>query len=66
MMKFFKKKKHIDYSAENLAVPEVFVDDDEKKTESINDTDSDEDKSEVVFDNLAVPEINIKRRKHKT
>lgn len=74
MKNFFKKKKHIDYSAENLAVPEVFVDDDEqtqevqeslRKNDSENDSVSDDEKDEVIFDNLAVPEINIRRKRRK-
>ena len=53
-----KDKKHkIDYFSENLAVPEIHVDS--------ADEASDNDIDEMVFDNLAIPEIKIRHKKNK-
>ena len=52
-----KDKKHkIDYFSENLAVPEIHV-------ESADEASDNGD--EMVFDNLAIPEIKIRHKKNK-
>ena len=47
-----KKNKHLDCYTDNLAFPEVHVED-------VNS------ESGVIFDNLAIPEIKIKSKKRK-
>mgnify|MGYP006939731604 CR=1 FL=1 len=56
-----KKNKHLDCYTDNLAFPEVHVED--VKTE--NDETENDDETGVVFDNLAIPEIKINPRKKK-
>ena len=56
-----KKNKHIDCYTDNLAFPEVHVED--VKTE--NDENENNSESGVIFDNLAIPEIKIKPKKRK-
>lgn len=51
-----KKNKHLDCYTDNLAFPEVHVED--VKTE--HDENENDDESGVIFDNLAIPEIKIK------
>ena len=53
-----KKNKHLDCYTDNLAFPEVHVED--VKTE--NDENENNSESGVIFDNLAIPEIKIKSR----
>ncbi len=55
-----KDKKHkLEFFSENLAVPEVHVDDPENdKPEEDDELHSE---GEFVYDNLAVPEINLKK-----
>lgn len=48
-----KKNKHLDCYTDNLAFPEVHVED--VKTE--NDENENNSESGVIFDNLAIPEI---------
>ena len=50
-----KKNKHLDCYTDNLAFPEVHVED--VKTE--NDENENNSESGVIFDNLAIPEIKI-------
>ena len=50
-----KKNKHLDCYTDNLAFPEVHVED--VKTE--HDENENDDGSGVIFDNLAIPEIKI-------
>lgn len=54
-----KKNKHLDCYTDNLAFPEVRVED--VKTE--NDENENNSESGVIFDNLAIPEIKIKPQK---
>lgn len=54
-----KKNKHLDCYTDNLAFPEVHVED--VKTE--NDENENNSESGVIFDNLAIPEIKIKPQK---
>ncbi len=54
-----KKNKHLDCYTDNLAFPEVHVED--VKTE--NDDNENNSESGVIFDNLAIPEIKIKSKK---
>lgn len=56
-----KKNKHLDCYTDNLAFPEVHVED--VKTE--NDENENDDGSGVIFDNLAIPEIKINTKKKK-
>lgn len=56
-----KKNKHLDCYTDNLAFPEVHVED--VKTE--NDENENDDGSGVIFDNLAIPEIKINPKKKK-
>lgn len=56
-----KKNKHLDCYTDNLAFPEVHVED--VKTE--HDENENDDGSGVVFDNLAIPEIKINPKKKK-
>lgn len=56
-----KKNKHLDCYTDNLAFPEVHVED--VKTE--NDENENNSESGVIFDNLAIPEIKIKSKKGK-
>lgn len=56
-----KKNKHLDCYTDNLAFPEVHVED--VKTE--NDENENNNESGVIFDNLAIPEIKIKPKKRK-
>lgn len=56
-----KKNKHLDCYTDNLAFPEVHVED--VKTE--NDETESDDETGVIFDNLAIPEIKINPRKKK-
>lgn len=56
-----KKNKHLDCYTDNLAFPEVHVED--VKTE--HDENENDDESGVIFDNLAIPEIKIKSKKRK-
>lgn len=56
-----KKKKHLDCYTDNLAFPEVHVED--VKTES--DENENDDETGVIFDNLAIPEIKINPKKKK-
>ena len=51
-----KKNKHLDCYTDNLAFPEVHVED--VKTE--NDENENNNESGVIFDNLAIPEIKNK------
>lgn len=51
-----KKNKHLDCYTDNLAFPEVHVED--VKTE--NDENENNSESGVIFDNLAIPEIKKK------
>ena len=51
-----KKNKHLDCYTDNLAFPEVHVED--VKTE--NDENENNSESGVIFDNLAIPEIKNK------
>lgn len=54
------KKKILGYFSENLAVPEIHVDNSVKTEE--NENEEQDNGSEVVFDNLAVPEIKFHHR----
>ena len=56
-----KKNKHLDCYTDNLAFPEVHVED--VKTE--HDENENDDGSGVIFDNLAIPEIKINPKKRK-
>lgn len=56
-----KKNKHLDCYTDNLAFPEVHVED--VKTE--HDENENDDGSDVIFDNLAIPEIKINPKKKK-
>lgn len=56
-----KKNKHLDCYTDNLAFPEVHVED--VKTE--HDENENDDGSGVIFDNLAIPEIKINPKKKK-
>lgn len=56
-----KKNKHLDCYTDNLAFPEVHVED--VKTE--HDENENDDESGVIFDNLAIPEIKINPKKKK-
>lgn len=56
-----KKNKHLDCYTDNLAFPEVHVED--VKTE--HDENKNDDESGVIFDNLAIPEIKINPKKKK-
>lgn len=56
-----QKNKHLDCYTDNLAFPEVHVED--VKTE--HDENENDDGSGVIFDNLAIPEIKINPKKKK-
>lgn len=56
-----KKNKHLDCYTDNLAFPEVHVED--VKTE--HDENENDDGSGVILDNLAIPEIKINPKKKK-
>lgn len=56
-----KKNKHLDCYTDNLAFPEVHVED--VKTE--HDENENDDESGMIFDNLAIPEIKINPKKKK-
>ena len=56
-----KMNKHLDCYTDNLAFPEVHVED--VKTE--HDENENDDGSGVIFDNLAIPEIKINPKKKK-
>lgn len=56
-----KKNKHLDCYTDNLAFPEVHVED--VKTE--NDENENNSESGVIFDNLAIPEIKKSPKKGK-
>lgn len=56
-----KKNKHLDCYTDNLAFPEVHVED--VKTE--HDENENDNGSGVIFDNLAIPEIKINPKKKK-
>lgn len=56
-----KKNKHLDCYTDNLAFPEVHVED--VKTE--HDENENDDGPGVIFDNLAIPEIKINPKKKK-
>ena len=53
-----KKNKHLDCYTDNLAFPEVHVED--VKTE--NDENENNSESGVIFDNLAIPEIKVQEK----
>lgn len=55
------KKHKIDYFSENLAVPEIHVDSDDEQDDSA--ADENDSGGEMIFDNLAIPEIKIRRKK---
>lgn len=56
------RKKHLDYDSENLAFPEVHIDTEGEDHYAAHSEDDSADDGQVVFDNLAVPEIKIKRK----
>lgn len=59
-----KDNKHkIDYFSENLAVSEIHVDSADEASD--NDIDDNDSGDEMVFDNLAIPEIKIRHKKNK-
>ncbi|MCQ2496524.1 MAG: hypothetical protein MJ131_08030 [Lachnospiraceae bacterium] len=51
-----ENKKKLDFHTDNLAVPEITVDEEDA---SVSDSDEDNE-NDVVYDNLAFPEIHIK------
>ncbi|WP_294408855.1 hypothetical protein [uncultured Ruminococcus sp.] len=51
------KNKHLDYSTENLAFPEVHIDNDTKEETDKSEADDKTSGGDMVFDNLAIPEI---------
>ena len=57
-----EKNQKLDYLSENLAVPEVHV----NNNDSVQDTaEPGDSRDEVVFENLAFPEVKIhKKRKN--
>lgn len=55
------EKKNIGFDSENLAVPEVRIG--EKRDES-EDIEEQEDSRDVLYDNLAFPEIKIRKNKN--
>ena len=52
-----KKKMHLTFEAENLAVPEIHT------NESKNEADDRQESSGIYYDNLAMPEIHISHKK---
>ena len=56
------KNQKLDYFSENLAVPEVHVNDQDNVTDTVENEDT---KDEVVCENLAFPEIKIHKKKEK-
>lgn len=56
------KNQKLDYFSENLAVPEVHVNNSGELPDS---PEAENSKDEVVFENLAFPEIKIHRKKDK-
>ncbi|MCQ2464610.1 MAG: hypothetical protein MJ095_03400 [Oscillospiraceae bacterium] len=52
-----KKKMHLTYDSDNLAVPEVHT------NEAEDESADTEENSEIQYDVLAVPEIHIRNRK---
>ncbi|WP_443770812.1 hypothetical protein [Anaerostipes sp.] len=62
---FGKKKKHSQHhseykvKSENLAVPEVYIGQEQDNDDKTN---SNADKDHIVYDNVAIPEIHIKKK----
>jgi len=56
-----EKKQKLDYFSENLAFPEIHVNPGKSQTD--DDTDQDESETDVVFENLAVPEVKVTKKK---
>lgn len=56
------KKKHLDCYTDNLAFPEVHV---ENVRPEHDENDNADDETDVIFDNLAIPEIKINPKKKK-
>lgn len=57
MFKKNKKKMHLTFASENLAVPEIHTNDEEEKLDDNDNT------SGIFYDNLAVPEIHFPHKK---
>ncbi len=55
-----EKKQKLDYFSENLAFPEIHVNTGKTQTD---DADQDESETDVVFENLAVPEVKVTKKK---
>lgn len=56
-----EKKQKLDYFSENLAFPEIHVN--TGKSQDDDDTAQDESETDVVFENLAVPEVKVTKKK---
>lgn len=56
-----EKKQKLDYFSENLAFPEIHVNTGKPQTD--DDADQDESETDVVFENLAVPEVKVTKKK---
>ncbi len=56
------QSKHIHIHFDDVAVPEVLIDEDEETLDDLDDTPSDED---IAFDDLAIPEIHHSKHHHK-
>ena len=57
------KKQKLDYFSENLAFPEIHVN--FRKPSDDDNTEEPENGGEVLYDNLAIPEIKIKKHDKK-
>lgn len=57
------KNQKLDYFSENLAFPEIHVN--SHKPSEDDNTEEPENGGEVVYDNLAIPEIKIKKHDKK-
>ena len=52
------QSKHIHIHFDDVAVPEILIDEDEETLDDLEDALSDE---EIAFDDLAIPEIHLSK-----
>ncbi len=58
----FKKLFHVE--SDNLAVPEIHSEDFDERQDKADDQENAElEKKDIVYDNVAIPEIHIHRKK---
>ena len=53
-----KRKMHLTFQSENLAVPEIHTNESEEKDDNSQET------SGIYYDNLAMPEIHFSHKKN--